>query len=99
MRGLNKGADLEKIAQKELREEKKHDKEDVEVDDDEPLSPGGPEDEQQIEPKSSTRKPLDSQIEPMDSSPSSSVTKSATTGSVGTAASNSISKAPMETSA
>ena len=80
-------------------DERDDDEEDVEVDDDEPLSPGGPEDEQQIQPKPSTKKPIDSQIEPMDSPPSSSDTKSATTGSVGTAASNSISKAPMETSA
>jgi hypothetical protein len=78
------------------------DDEDVEVDDDEPLSPGGPEAEQQIQTKPSTRNSQPTHNEPMDSSPSSSstVTKSTTTAaSVGTAASNSISKAPMETSA
>jgi len=80
-------------------DEKEDDEEDVEVDDDEPLSPGGPEDEQPMPRKPSTRK--SSQVEPMDSSPSSSssVTKSSNTTTVGTAASNSISKAPMETSA
>ena len=80
-------------------DEREDDEEDVEVDDDEPLSPGGPEDEQPMPSKPSTRK--SSQVEPMDSSPSSSssVTKSSNTASVGTAASNSISKAPMETSA
>ena len=76
-------------------DERDDDDEDVEVDDDEPLSPGGPEDEQQIPTKSS--KP--SQAESLDSSPSASVTKPATAASVGAAASNSISKAPMETSA
>merc|ERR1719510_2883685 len=74
------------------------DDEDIEVDDDEPLSPGGPENEQQIQPKPSTRKSEPAQIEPMDSSPPSSATtaKSTATPSVGSAANNPISKAPME---
>ena len=83
-------------------DERDDDDEDVEVDDDEPLSPGGPEDEQPIPVKPSTRTSSSSQIDAVDSSPSSSssVTKSAApASSVGTAASNSISKAPMETSA
>ena len=82
-------------------DERAEDDEDVEVDDDEPLSPGGPEDEQQIQTRPSTRKSQPTPIEPMDSSPSSSsaATQSASTASVSTAASNSISKAPMETSA